>query len=127
MKQRVGHKTRRVVLNIICSRTFVFCFFFFFSITQIENLNKQLSDLETTLSDFVPLQSKELNRMERRYATELESIEERVKGVMDKKNKLVRDFENELTRLDKLALGKQKELDELRKKDIIGDGGLVKF
>ena len=102
-------------------------FFLFFSITQIENLNKQLSDLETTLSDFVPLQSKELNRMERRYATELESIEERVKGVMDKKNKLVRDFENELTRLDKLALGKQKELDELRKKDIIGDGGLVKF
>jgi hypothetical protein len=89
---------------------------------EIENLTKQLNDLETTEIDMPPIHKAEVDRVGRRYATELESVEGRVKEVLKRKNDAIRGMEKELKALGERAEELGKVLDRERKHDIRGSG-----
>ncbi|GMH76669.1 hypothetical protein TL16_g07161, partial [Triparma laevis f. inornata] len=67
---------------------------------EIESLKKQLQDLDVTLSDFVPVHSKELERIEKRFEKELSSVEDRVRLVLQRKDMNIQELEKEHGRLE---------------------------
>ncbi|GMI05357.1 hypothetical protein TrLO_g4122 [Triparma laevis f. longispina] len=97
---------------------------------EIESLKKQLQDLDVTLSDFVPVHSKELERIEKRFEKELSSVEDRVRLVLQRKDMNIQELEKEHGRLEVQSVNLSKELDVRRREDIVkgvdeGGGGMA--
>ena len=89
---------------------------------EIENLTKQLGDLETTEMDMPPIHTAECARVEKRYKSELESVEDRVKEVIKRKNDAIKAMENELKNMEEKAEELGRVLDKERKADLRGSG-----
>jgi hypothetical protein len=100
---------------------------------EIESLKKQLQDLDVTVSDFGPVNEKEISRIEIRCGKELESVEGRVRLVLMRKDEVIGSLEKEGGSLENRANLLSKELDERRREDIVkgvdggGGGGRLSF
>ncbi|GMI13363.1 hypothetical protein TrVE_jg3004 [Triparma verrucosa] len=100
---------------------------------EIESLKKQLQDLDVTVSDFGPVNEKEISRIEIRCGKELESVEGRVRLVLMRKDEVKGSLEKEGGSLENRANLLSKELDERRREDIVkgvdggGGGGGLSF
>ncbi len=88
---------------------------------EVEGHTRQLGDLVITLEDARPVHDKEIERMERRFARELEDVEERVRRVIERKDNAIKEKEKELKEVTLEGKRLAQELEEWRRKDITGN------